>query len=61
MCIRDRFKSVGFNWKKCGSKRKELIKKQDIVMCYRYLVQIKSFQESGRNIFLDEGKDSVEF
>jgi len=49
-------KSVGFKWKKCRSKRKVLIEKPEIVMMrYKYLVQIKSFRESGRNIFfLDE-------
>ena len=33
-----------------------LIEKPEILMmCYKYLVQIKSFRESGRNIFfLDE-------
>jgi transposase len=49
-------KSVGFKWRKCRSKRKVLIEKPDIIMWrYKYLVQIKSFRESGRNIFfLDE-------
>ena len=31
------------------------VKPEIVMMCYKYLVQIKSFRESGRNIFfLDE-------
>lgn len=42
-------KTVGFKWKKFRSKRKLSTERPEIVIIhYKYLVQIKSFQESGR-------------
>lgn len=49
-------KQMGFKWRKCKSKRKVLIERAEIVTWrHDYLVQIRRFRESGREIvFIDE-------
>ncbi|XP_054283210.1 uncharacterized protein LOC129000275 [Macrosteles quadrilineatus] len=54
--LRRVLKEMGFRWKKCKSRRKVLIERNDIVnwRC-KYLREIKKFRENGRKIFyLDE-------
>ncbi|KAG8297468.1 hypothetical protein J6590_036260 [Homalodisca vitripennis] len=54
--LRRELKNMGFGWKKCGSKRKLLIEKPDIVNWrFEYLRNIKKCRDNKKKIFyLDE-------
>ncbi|PNF33229.1 hypothetical protein B7P43_G11383 [Cryptotermes secundus] len=54
--LRRIIKSMGFRWRRCQSKRKILIERQDIVNWRsKYLVKIKQYREEGRSIvYIDE-------
>lgn len=54
--LRRELKIMGFRWKKCGSKRKILIERPDIVNWrFNYLKEIKKHRENNKKIFyLDE-------
>lgn len=54
--LRRELKNMGFRWKKCGSKRKILIERPDIVNWrFEYLRKIKNHRLNNKNIFyLDE-------
>jgi hypothetical protein len=54
--LRRILKEMGFKWKRCGSRRKILIERKNIVnwRC-AYLQQIRKFREMGKPIlYLDE-------
>jgi hypothetical protein len=49
--LRRVIKSMGFRWRRCQSKRKILIERQDIVNWRsKYLVKMKQYREEGRSV-----------